>query len=618
MKMKFSQLAQFIVGLFLLFGILYFVLSSDILRVAEIEPKYNLNSSDSIASIFYSSGEQMEVYPNSWIDIICRRTGRLCGELSDFNQVDSVIERFIDFQKSASVEPWLLQPSSGSDFDNKVIYVSKNGSDDSSGEITAPLLTVQKAIDISTPGTTILVEGGDYSDSEFIEIEKKASAEHPIRLIADATTEVILPPVHVHESQYIEVTGFTIYAGEILPENWVDMPAVFVDNPTIMIDRYDDYESIRKEQIEKKYKTWHEFLAWEKEGGTSSAIKISNSDYITVTNNELANATYGLLLQNDSRRIYAYKNYIHHNLVGILGSVSGGDKFSFSESLISNNDVEHSFRTGIAVHAGAHHNVIANNVVRYSGTLHLNTYQASGNNMFIFNRAEYGGYYTETMRHPGSSALSLHSCKRGCIAFGNYLAYQYDSTGADGNGIIIDFTAQGAYVASNIIFKSQGSGITSTKSGNSHIINNTIVEAGENAVLEKNSAGIRTADPQRDIGNIIANNIIHNPSGGGILFKGGGGELQKYVDYNIFSFDEKIPLVVNDDPQNQKMFLSIDDLEQYSTTHSREEIVTFIEYKDVDFKQTQYSPGSSGAKEELMPKYNFFGEVWETDSFGAL
>ena len=57
------------------------------------------------------------------------------------------------------------------------IHVATNGSDNNDGSKSAPLLTIQHAVDIAQPGDTIWVHGGRYVISERIKIPQKQTSE---------------------------------------------------------------------------------------------------------------------------------------------------------------------------------------------------------------------------------------------------------------------------------------------------------------------------------------------------------------------------------------------------------------------------------------------------------
>ena len=59
------------------------------------------------------------------------------------------------------------------------LYVSTNGSDSGSGTIDSPFLSIQKAVNTATPGTTIYIRGGTYAPSANIQITKKGTSAAP-------------------------------------------------------------------------------------------------------------------------------------------------------------------------------------------------------------------------------------------------------------------------------------------------------------------------------------------------------------------------------------------------------------------------------------------------------
>jgi hypothetical protein len=62
------------------------------------------------------------------------------------------------------------------------LYVASNGSDGNPGTLTAPLKTIQRAVDLAQAGTTIQVRGGTYAPSTNIQLLKSGTASQPITL----------------------------------------------------------------------------------------------------------------------------------------------------------------------------------------------------------------------------------------------------------------------------------------------------------------------------------------------------------------------------------------------------------------------------------------------------
>lgn len=62
------------------------------------------------------------------------------------------------------------------------LFVSPSGNDASAGTMAAPLRTVQRAVDLATPGTTINLRAGTYAPSTNIQVLKNGTASQPITL----------------------------------------------------------------------------------------------------------------------------------------------------------------------------------------------------------------------------------------------------------------------------------------------------------------------------------------------------------------------------------------------------------------------------------------------------
>jgi Carbohydrate binding module (family 35)/Protein of unknown function (DUF1565) len=63
-----------------------------------------------------------------------------------------------------------------------VLYVATNGNDGNAGTLAAPLLTIQRAVDLAQPGHTIYIRGGTYAPSTNIQILKDGTSSQPITM----------------------------------------------------------------------------------------------------------------------------------------------------------------------------------------------------------------------------------------------------------------------------------------------------------------------------------------------------------------------------------------------------------------------------------------------------
>jgi hypothetical protein len=62
------------------------------------------------------------------------------------------------------------------------LIVATNGNDGNPGTVAQPLLTIQRAVDLVSPGGTIAVRGGTYSPTATVKILKDGTAANPISL----------------------------------------------------------------------------------------------------------------------------------------------------------------------------------------------------------------------------------------------------------------------------------------------------------------------------------------------------------------------------------------------------------------------------------------------------
>jgi hypothetical protein len=72
------------------------------------------------------------------------------------------------------------------------LYVATNGNDGSAGTLSAPLATIQRAVDLAQPGYTIFIRGGTYAPSTNIQILKNGTSSQPITMRNYNNERVIL------------------------------------------------------------------------------------------------------------------------------------------------------------------------------------------------------------------------------------------------------------------------------------------------------------------------------------------------------------------------------------------------------------------------------------------
>jgi len=288
-----------------------------------------------------------------------------------------------------------------------------------------------------------------------------------------------------------------------------------------------------------------------------SGLDIMNSHHIVVRGNSISGYAFGIQVRDRSDNITIDSNEISFCGDGIF---SWRPAPAISFSYIRNNKIRQSFNNGIMIREGATRVVIRDNDVMYSGTSHISILRESTNNSVIRNSGRFGGYYSETMTNPGSSAFNVHSSGPGNVFDSNFAAYQVDLTGNDGNGFIVDLMLDEASVLlrNNIAYRNMGSGIRTTESPNALIINNTLAENGYRAVNPRGGSGVGLSRDQ-DINNVIINNIFYkNPAGGIKSYR--IIDQQRAIEQNLYYSDNGTPLIWDGYEFDERVYPSLNSI----------------------------------------------------------
>lgn len=72
------------------------------------------------------------------------------------------------------------------------LHVSPTGSDSSAGTVTAPLKSIQSAIDLAVPGDVVYLRAGTYSPTTNIQIKKNGTSSKPVTVSAYGAEKVII------------------------------------------------------------------------------------------------------------------------------------------------------------------------------------------------------------------------------------------------------------------------------------------------------------------------------------------------------------------------------------------------------------------------------------------
>lgn len=431
----------------------------------------------------------------------------------------------------------------------------ENGNDTLPGTIFQPWQKLDTAINRLSAGDTLLIRRGDYTSLGQITFQKEGTSAKPITIRGYQNEYPLISGITIGYSNWLTIEKLEFSGPQVIPSGWKDMDNVVIDqdisiDPSMKWDEQEGTSTVyRVDEVLKKYSTYAMFFNYGRnstvtwESNPSTGINIVNSSNLVIKNNKIHNHTYGIRLRNESKNILADANEIYYCVDGLSAYCDTANyTYSFGHSTVSNNSIYQSFRNGIMLNYGANHIRVDGNQVRFSGQNHISTYNldiksdSAGYNTISNNEVTNGGYYSEFMHYPGSSAISIHSPGPECKVIGNYIAYQVDSTLRDGNGLISDNNPQGSEFINNVCYKVMGSGINITLSNNNKVIHNTIIEAGFKTLSQKNGVSVRIIDVN-DTANIIANNIFFNSKNGGILAEGKNLEKQKYIDYNLYFFE---------------------------------------------------------------------------------
>lgn len=406
-------------------------------------------------------------------------------------------------------------------------YVSAEGSDETgTGQSNAAWKSIEFALSQMSPGDTLMIGPGDYSE----EMDGWLSVDlNFVTLKAVENGTAVFGYLSLSEVEGVTLDGLRFEGphGGILP----DFPSVVVDDTNVVLDFYEDW-SVRESDTRQKYATYFtQYDAYYNDW--SEGIVIRESEEISVQNCSVFGHTVGIYVIDNCENIRILSNHVEDCYIGIYGDLYTTGN-SVVQASVASNFVSQCLSEGICFRYADQVEIFAN-TCEYQGLSHILLQKDSENCTIRNNTCRYGGYYSETMDYPGSSAVNIHFCAGGNVIDGNDISYQYDTTAFDGNGIILDYTPDGGTVVNNLIYYNQGSGITMTHSGNAVIANNTCAENGLNSLDVYNSAGIRFSGSD-SVSNTVANNLLLSNSVCGVFSDGLLSE-QRFLDYNFYSED---------------------------------------------------------------------------------
>ncbi len=482
---------------------------------------------------------------------------------------------------------------------------SNNGLSASVSGQNGPWKTIRHAIDAARAGDVVYVYSGDYRSEGTLQISRGGSSGSPIQFRAASGNRPTVQGFAIKGTSWIVVEGFVVQNRNFtLPSTWRDMPATVVDNPSIQIDPDESWSS-RLSKVRTKYATYMRMVdQWE--NSWSIGIDVAASTDVVIRGNEISYFTLGIQPRERSARIRVEGNRVHHNRTGLFTWRANP---SLSDSDIIGNRFYQNLMDGVDVREEAADVRIVDNDFEYQGTAHISVKSGSHHTLVKGNKAYYGGYYTETMENPGSSAINYHTAGVGNVADGNIAAYHVDPTQLDGNGFILDLMgATGVTLQNNVAYRNSGSGITTTRTGYSKFVHNSLIENGYGSTHAQNGAGIRFAKPE-DRGHIIANNIFVRNRTAGIWTSQLIGEAA-VVDGNLYD-QSNSALIWDSGSKSSRYYTSIQAVRSGTGREASglEANPGFVSSSEFVFRLGSTSPARSAALAAYSPVTDFEGDV---------
>ncbi len=457
-----------------------------------------------------------------------------------------------------------------------------------------PWLTLTHAAEIVRAGDTILVHGGDYREEVtgwgigVISLQNSGIRFAPIRYVAVPGQQVVINELIVRDRQWIQIDGFTFTGREfVLPENWQDMPAIVVDDPNVVIDPGEDW-STREADVRRKYATYMgmlDFLTTDHPSG----LDVKNCNNIEIRDCTFKLYAFGIQVRGISSEILIERNSFTHCLDAVF---TWQPAPAMSNSIVRENTVRQCFNDGMQIRENSDQVLVQRNDVQYCGTSHISLLSGCTNCTLRGNSGLYGGFYSETMRNPGSTAINVNGCNTGNIVEQNFAAYQIDLTTYDGNGFFADLMRDGAGVLfrNNIAYRNMGSGLRTYLSPNCVIVNNTFVANGFNNADLYSGAGLRLAN-EIDVNQTIVNNIFFNNRLAGIR-SFDSMDRQRWIDHNLYFALNGTPFIWDGYDFDERAYYTLAEIRQNTTweQNGQEGNPLFRNINALDFRLMLLSP----------------------------
>ena len=452
-----------------------------------------------------------------------------------------------------------------------------------------PFRTIARALDVAKPGDVILVEKGDYRQEDsgwglgVIPVRLSGTAEAPIMLRgSDGKQRPMVHSFALEDCRWIHVSGFTLEnPGYKAPAGWQKMPRMVVDRPEQKIDSLVDWPE-REPLVSRKYKS---YFSLRKSLEYVIGFDLLRCRNIKVSDNRIHGYWAGIQCRGSSE-ITIEANHIEACVNGIY---SWQPAPALVDATIVRNNITQCLENGIDIREGSRSVLVQDNTITHSGLSHITFINGVSNSTIRGNRALYGGYYSETMAYPGSSAVNVHTSKGGITVEGNLAGFQVDPSGIDGNGFIMDLMqdGHGVLIKNNIAYRNAGAGLNTTISPNCVIVNNAFVENGFEATALRRGAGIRLSRDNDTNQTIVNNMFVDNRFSGILRYKLIA--KQKYVNHNLYfstSPSEQLNLIWDGYDKGERTFTSLAEIRRKTKWESNgvEAAPGFRDVSKLDFR----------------------------------
>ena len=441
-------------------------------------------------------------------------------------------------------------------------------SDDNLGTADSPLRTIGAAVSKAGPGDVVTVLPGDYRSENtgygvgVIPIMKSGTLTKPIRVQAGGDGDVTVRTFLVANCRDVIIEGFQVRGLDLSTvSGWRPMPSVVrTPNPELPRPDYGQPFETREAQIRSEFAVYFSVID---QLDFSSGIDLENCRRIFVIENDVAGYFAGVQCRG-CIQIDILDNKIRDCVNGIFTFYANdGTTPGVISALIQGNDIQQSLDNGLDIRAESKAVWIYENQVSLSGRSHISLQDGAHRCRVESNRVRHGGYYSETMKFPGSSAISLNDAGDRNLVLNNHVVLQRDLTGIDGNGIIVDFMREGtlAVIDGNISANNAGAGLNLTASPGMVIRNNYFCFNGRFGTEFRRGAGIKISR-DNDIDNFIVDNVLIANRAAGIL-SSGTITSQSLVDRNTYIIEDE-PLIWDAYNPGDSEYQSLDEVQAFT------------------------------------------------------